>query len=502
MPVLAGWLTGEQVPNEAIEQTLGAMEKVLALNGGKPARIVQPGMGLVTFSDATLVMQRNDEPPVLDWVPSRRTFVYRRPLSGLHPLYYIENWPAQGNLLFASEIKALLVLGVARELHVAALDALLRFGYVPAPWTMFKSISIVPAGSILRWQHAKTVVSPSTDFQFEPSTATSPEDTAEQIKTLLIKHTANLLPPHEQWVVLTNSDMPSALIALVASQVSDVEFTFVNYDYKDKEVPMWRGVSRLQLGVQRPLFTIVGHDDPEFWRAVVLQTEAPCVDTRPVALHQLLYGVKKELGVRVALSGLGGGTLLGKRKALPKRIRPVFSQDFQQRIQQEARWEDTLHARRLQRRAEQFESEAQKQYYLDLHTYLPDSVVQQAVQIAAEETMALRSPYLKSDVMTLLTQLNASLRNETFLSAIHIKDFDLIEDKQMELQLQLSVPSLLHIEESELLQAVLSREAIQARGIFDVERVEGLLKQKSVSRELIFVVTTQLFCEMFDVEIQ
>ncbi len=500
MPVLAGWLTGEQVPNEAIEQTLGAMETVLAINGGMPARIVQPGMGLVTFSDATHAMQHNDESPVLDWVPSRRTFVYRRPLSGLHPLYYIEDWPAQGNLLFASEIKALLVLGGARELHVAALDALLRFGFVPAPWTMFKGISVVPAGSILRWQHAKTVVSPSTDFQFEPSTA-SPEDTAEHLKTLLTKNTANLLPPHEQWVVLTNSDMPSALITLIASQVSDVEFTFVNFDHKDKEVPMWRGISRLQLGVKRPLFTIVGHDNPEFWRATILQNEAPCVDTRPVALHQLLYGVKSELDVRVALTGLGGGTLLGRRKAAPKRIRPIFSQDFQQRIQQEERWEDTLHARRLQRRADQFESESQKQYYLDLHTYLPDSVVKQAVQIATEETMALRSPYLKNDVITLLTQLDESLRNETFLSAISINDFTLLDDKQTQLPLELRVPSLLRVDESDLLQAVLSREAIQARGIFDVERVEALLKQKSVSRELILVFTTQLFCEMLGVDL-
>ena len=196
MPVLAGWLTGEQVPTESIEQTLGAMEAVLAINGGLPARIVQPGMGLITFSDTAHAMQHNDEPPVLDWVPDRRTFVYRRPLSGLHPLYYIEDWPAQGNLLFASEIKALLVVGHARELHVAALEALLRIGFIPAPWTIFKGISVVPAGSILRWQHAKTVVGPSTDFRFEPALAASQEVVTKRLETLLIEHTNALLPSH------------------------------------------------------------------------------------------------------------------------------------------------------------------------------------------------------------------------------------------------------------------------------------------------------------------
>lgn len=499
MPVLAGWLTGEQVPTETIEQTLATMETVLSINGGRPARIVQPGMGLVTFSDAAHAMQHNDEPSVLDWVPDRRTFVYRRPLSGLHPLYYIEDWPAQGNLIFASEIKALLVLGVARELRFAALDALLHTGFIPAPWTIFKSISVVPAGSILRWQHAKTVVSPSTDFRFEPSPTTSQQDVIEHLKTLLIENTAALLPPHEQWVALTNSDMPSSLTALIASQVSNVQFTMVNFDYKNREVSMLRGVSRLQLGVKRPLLTIVGRDDPEFWRATILQLEAPCVDTRPLALHQLLYGVRTELDARVALTALGAGTLLGKHKALPKRIPRIFSQAAQQKIQQEEQWEDSLHARRLQRHAEQFESEQQKQYYLDLHTYLPDSVVSPAQQIAIQETMVLRSPYLRSEVMTLLTQLGEAVRNETFLSATSINNFALLDDKQTQLPLELPVPSLLRVNDSDLLKEVLSREAIQVRGIFDVERVESLLKQKSVSRELLLVFTTQLFCRMFGV---
>ncbi len=499
MPVLAGWLTGEQVPTEVIEQTLAAMESVLAINGGSPARVVQPGMGLVTFSDTAHAMQHNDEPPVLDWVPDRRTFVYRRPLSGLHPLYYIEDWPAQGNLLFASEIKALLVLGVARELRFAALDALLRFGFIPAPWTIFKTISVVPAGSILRWQHAKTVVGPSTDFRFEPSSEASQEDVIEHLKTLLMENTAALIPPHERWTALTNSDIPSSLTALIASQVSEVPFTIVNFDYKKRDVPMWRGVSRLQLGVKRPLLTVVGRDDPEFWRAVILQTEAPCVDTRPLALHQLLHGAVAELDARVALTGLGASALLGKRKVVPKRIRPFFSQDTQQKIQQEERWEDSLHTRRLQRRAEQFESTRQKQYYLDLHTYLPDSVVGPAQQIATQETMALRSPFLRSEVMALLTQLDEKVRNETLLSAIQINDFALLEDKQTQLPLELRVPSLLHIGDFDLLKEVLSREAILERGIFDVERVEALLKQKSVSHELILVFTTQLFCRMFGV---
>src|SRR5215469_9680793 len=162
MPVLAGWLTGEQVPQEQIKQVIMAMREVLKRHGGQPTPIVQPGAGLITFADPAHAMRQNDEPPVLDWVADRRTLVYHRPLSGYHPLYYIENWPAQGNLVFASEMKALFAVGVPRKLHSAALQALAHYGFIPAPWTIFQDIFVVPAGSILRWQHTKTVLNHAT----------------------------------------------------------------------------------------------------------------------------------------------------------------------------------------------------------------------------------------------------------------------------------------------------------------------------------------------------
>ena len=199
MPTLAGWLTGEQVPEETIDQALLAMGEVLGQHGGEPGRMVQPGMGLITFSDAAYSVQRNDEPPVLDWVPERRTRVYRRPLSGMHALYYITDWPAQGNLLFASEIKALFALGVPRRLHLAALDALARYGFIPAPWTAFKDIFVVPAGSILRWQRAKTIVNHATDYHLDEPQAAS-DDLAGRLHALLDAATTGLLPTHDQFI--------------------------------------------------------------------------------------------------------------------------------------------------------------------------------------------------------------------------------------------------------------------------------------------------------------
>lgn len=502
MPVVAGWLTGEQVPLETIEQTLTAMEYVLGQHGGNPARIVQPGMGLITFSDSAYAMRHNDEPPVLDWVPDRRTFVYRRPLSGAHMLYYIEDWPAQGNLLFASEIKALLALGVTRELRFSALDALLRFGFIPAPWTAFKRIFVVPAGSILRWQHAKTVVNHATDFRINTASKHSQHDTIEHLKTLLVENTKALLPSHEHLVVLTGGNTASTLIALIASQQTEVPFTLASFGYKNSRSKVWQGVQQVAEACKRPLLKVVGVDQPEFWVATLAGLESPCVDTKPLALHQLLHTVATETGARVALSGLGASTLLVQHKNSFNQTSSIFSREARQKINQEERWEDSLHARKLQRRAEQFGSEQQKQSYLDLHLYMPDSVVSTAHQLAMQEGIVVRSPYLRSDVMEMLTLLNAEVRSdETLLSLLMANHVPLLKDMQTAMALEIPVPSLLRAHASDVLRETLSREAIQATNIFDADIVEGLLKQKKVSRELLMVFTTQLFCRLFGMHI-
>lgn len=504
MPVLAGWLTGEQVPLEHIEQILRQMETVLQAHGGSPARIAQPGMGLVTFSNTAHAMRHNDELPVLDWVPDRRTFVYRRPLSGMHPLYYVKDWPAQGNLFFASEIKALLAVGVSRELHLPSLDTLLRFGFIPAPWTAFKHISLLPAGSLLRWQHAKLVVNTAVDFRFATTSNSnsSQQDAAESLNTLLTENTKALLPPHEQLVASISGDASSALPALLTSQHTEVPYTATYFSYKNARLDGWIAAQRIAEACYRELLTVTGVDSPEFWVGALSGIEAPCIDATPLAFQQLFSTITAQVGAKVALSGLGAHTILGGYKAsISKATNSIFSQEARQKIAQEVQWEDTIHAQRLYRQAEKFESKGQKQYYLDLHLYMPDSEVRVAHQLAMQEGLALRSPYLRGDVLEMVTSLHENIRSEALLSQIITKHFPRLENIQPYLPIKLPVSSLLRVDNSDLLKQILLRDAIQAMGIFDADRVEQLLKKTIVTRELFLVFTTQLFCRLFEMKV-
>ncbi|HET9920813.1 MAG TPA: asparagine synthase-related protein [Ktedonobacteraceae bacterium] len=541
MPVLAGWLTGEQVPAEMIEQVLRTMETVLGRHGGQPARNVQPGAGILAIADSAFATRQRLEPPVLDWSPDRRTLVYRRPLSGAHPLYYIEDWPAHGNLLFASEIKALFAAGAPRRLHLPALDALLRYGFIPAPWTAFQDIHVVPAGSLLRWQRSKTIVNTAIDYHFEAPL--SPDNTLEQFHTLLDSTVDALLPPHDQFVALTRANSSSALALALAAQHTTTPFTVATLGYKKFAIQeTWDRVEQFADKYQCPFLAIEGVDQPDFWLATLNGLEAPCVDSRPLLWHQLLHTVSEQTGARVALTGQGATTLTGASlRRFEQALRAssnereagehdilreyallissssllattrLWSAEARQLLEQGQSWEETLHARKLARQAEKFPREQQRWHYLDLHLRLSDQLIGPIQQLATAERMALRSPYLTPDVMQMLVRLPTSQEDDTpglnmidMLAHKYVPD-ELLRGQNGRPQGIAPTESLLHVEDSELLQQVLSPEAVRAMGIFEPGIVQEVLSRDGqmgvASRELLLVFTTQLLCKLFEVGI-
>jgi asparagine synthase (glutamine-hydrolysing) len=532
MPILAGWLTGEQVSQDIIEQTLATMGNVLAQHGGKPARSIQAGAGLIAFSDPAYATPQYKELPVLDWVPDRRTLVYRRPLSGMHPLFYIENWPAQGNLLFASEIKALFAIGVPRRLHLAALDALLRYGFIPAPWTAFTNINVVPAGSILRWQHAKVIVNTASDFSLE--TTHTPTLLLEQIDTLLQQGWTSLRPEHDQFVSLSSGSQASTLATGLAIEQTKVPFSVATLGMsKTLGAKSWQDAQRVAEAYDLPWLAVTGQDNPDFWKSTLLGLEAPCYDTRPLAIHQLLHTVSAETGARVASSGLAAETLLGLTTKPSTHPRPqdkktnmfssyrqhmitsptryatsLWSSDALTLLSKEKPWEDTLYARKLEHKASQFTIKAQGHYYLDLHLRLADMLVQPFQQLAAQEHMVIRSPFLHANVMETFIQTASALADDVqrakVLSTL-ISNHQLpMSIKPAGLSFNIPATSLIHLTDTEIVSQTLASEAIQKTGLFDDQAIQTLRqiarKKKKAPAELIFVFTTQLLALLFDIE--
>jgi asparagine synthase (glutamine-hydrolysing) len=84
------------------------------------------------------------------WDRSTRTLTLARDRLGIKPLYWGH---AGGNLVFASELKTLKIVPEWRgETDPGALSAFLRYGYVPAPLSIYRGIKKLMPGTLLECQ--------------------------------------------------------------------------------------------------------------------------------------------------------------------------------------------------------------------------------------------------------------------------------------------------------------------------------------------------------------
>lgn len=82
------------------------------------------------------------------WDSQRRRLILVRDRMGIKPLHYMLT--TQGDIVFASEIKALLKHpGWEPQLDLEALDLYLTFEYVPTPKTIYQGVSKLPPGHML-----------------------------------------------------------------------------------------------------------------------------------------------------------------------------------------------------------------------------------------------------------------------------------------------------------------------------------------------------------------
>jgi asparagine synthase (glutamine-hydrolysing) len=127
------------------------------------------------------------------WDTRERKLLLARDRLGMKPLYY-QLLP--DGIAFASELKALLVLGQP-EIDRSAVRDFLFHGYIPAPKTIYRGIAKLPAGHLLTWQAGRVGIerywNPSADI-----VARSSDDTVQELDSLL----RDVVPAH------TLSDVP------------------------------------------------------------------------------------------------------------------------------------------------------------------------------------------------------------------------------------------------------------------------------------------------------
>ena len=252
------------------------------------------------------------------WDGETNRLLLARDPYGIKPLYYADDG---GTLRIASQVKALVAGGrVSKQFDPAAAAGFFLRGTVPEPFTMYRAIRALPAGSYA-WVDANGIGAPVPYF----SIAATLRDAVEHARDvrdderLAIVHDAVLESVRYHMVAdvavgafLSAGIDSTAVVALAresgADDLQTMTLRFEEYRGRDNdEAPLAQLVAR-QYGVPHTIRDLTLADFKAELPKIFAAMDQPTVD----GLNS--YFISKaaaELGLKVALSGTGGDELFG-----------------------------------------------------------------------------------------------------------------------------------------------------------------------------------------------
>ncbi|MFL5616094.1 MAG: asparagine synthase (glutamine-hydrolyzing) [Gemmatimonadaceae bacterium] len=248
---------------------------------------------------------------------TNRLLLARDPF-GIKPLYYADD----GRCIFvASEVKALLAAGVSgAEPEAAGHTGFFLWGHVPEPFTLYKRIRALPAGSLLaidrsgasavrEYANLRTLLGEAED---EPARVLHPTEAAEELRSLLLDSVKHHLVADVDVGVFLSAGRDSTTLAALATelggQVASVTLGFSEYrNTSNDEVPLAEMVAKHYATSHQTIW--VTRDDfrrelPRF----LDRMDQPSIDG---VNSYFVARAAAQTGLKVALSGLGGDEIFG-----------------------------------------------------------------------------------------------------------------------------------------------------------------------------------------------
>lgn len=251
----------------------------------------------------------------------RRALFLARDPYGVKPLYYSDDgWTFR----FASQVKALLAGGgVSCSPEPAGHAGFYLFGAVPEPFTLYRDIRALPAGATLhverigarapRRYHSIAQVYCDAEQDAPESAPQNPEATAGQLRAALLDSVRHhLVSDVPVGAFLSGGIDSTSLVGLMreAGQ-QDIQTVTLTFDEfrggSEDEAPMAAECARLY-GVRNVARRVGADEFQSDLPAILAAMDQPSIDG-----VNMWFAAKaaRELGLKVAVSGLGGDELFG-----------------------------------------------------------------------------------------------------------------------------------------------------------------------------------------------
>jgi asparagine synthase (glutamine-hydrolysing) len=240
------------------------------------------------------------------WQPRERRLTLVRDRFGVRPLHYAVQ--ADGGLVFGSEAKALFASGeIAAEPDLAGVDDVFTTWGPRAPVTPFRGVRQLRPGSLLVWERGRIVADRTWWRPDYTARDAAPEE--ELLELMRDSVRLRLRADVAVGTYLSGGLDSSLITALArdASEHRLRTFSVAFQDERFDERSHQQAVASA-LGTEHHVLDIGPADIADAFRDVVRHAEAPLIRTAPVPLY-LLARATREHGITVVATGEGADEL-------------------------------------------------------------------------------------------------------------------------------------------------------------------------------------------------
>lgn len=271
------------------------------------------------------------------WDENKQGLFLARDPHGIKPLYYIDNGHT---IRVASQVKALLAAGGAdTSPEPAGHVGFFLWGYVPEPYTLYKEIHPLPAGSTLWIKRGDAKPEPKFFYRLtdqlqraaQDSTPSSEEETGERLKAALEDSVRHHMVSDVPVGLFLSAGLDSTSIAALAARCSleplrTFTLGFEKYRGALNDETLLAGSVAEKLSCQHETRWMHREEFTAELDHIFASMDQPSVDG---VNTYFVSKAAREIGLKVALSGLGGDELLGGYPSfaqVPKMVR--FTRPF------------------------------------------------------------------------------------------------------------------------------------------------------------------------------
>lgn len=289
------------------------------------AELEAAGVRLKTNSDTEVILHLYDRegPEFLSrlrgmfalaiWDTEKQGLFLARDPLGIKPLYISDDGKT---FRAASQVKALQAGGgLSLSTNPAGHVGFYLFGHVPEPHTLWRQITALPAGSSM-WVDVQGARSPRRYFSLEQVWAEGEEATAakpEDVRDALLDSVHHHLVADVPVGVFLSGGLDSATITGLAAEVGSapirtVTLAFDEYEGLPRDEAPLAATTAALYGTHHKCQRISSQDFRDRYDDVLAAMDQPTIDG---VNSYFVAAAAAEIGLKVALSGIGGDELFG-----------------------------------------------------------------------------------------------------------------------------------------------------------------------------------------------